>query len=154
MLAGEPSDTEDSDAAATVYAEPKLYRTRREQHASLSPDLGETAATARYRERLWSGEMGRRYYRLRAVEKKRTLRKELEARVAAFAEGEATAPVQGRPAAPLCRARPARPARRALVCPLASSPESSAAHRHGCPRRARHAPAARRSPRTQQPTAF
>jgi hypothetical protein len=81
MLAGEPSDTEDSDAAATVYAEPKLYRTRREQHASLSPDLGETAATARYRERLWSGEMGRRYYRLRAVEKKRTLRKELEARV-------------------------------------------------------------------------
>jgi hypothetical protein len=88
-----PSDTEnsDSDGPATVYVEPLYYRTRRERHASLSPDLGETAATARYRERLWSGEMGRRYFRLRAAEKKKKMRQELEARVAAFAEREATA---------------------------------------------------------------
>ena len=89
-----PSDTEnsDSDGPATVYVEPLYYRTRRERYASLSPDLGETAATARYRERLWSGEMGRRYFRLRAAEKKKKqMRQELEALVAAFAEGEATA---------------------------------------------------------------
>lgn len=95
MVLGEWSETEDSDAVAADFEEPQLYRSRRQQNASRSPGPGETPATGRYRERLWSGAMGRRYNLLRgrSAEKKalqRALRKEIEGRVAAFVEGEAT----------------------------------------------------------------
>ena len=65
MVPGEWSETEDSDAVAADFEEPQLYRSRRQQNASRSPGPGETPATGRYRERLWSGAMGRRYHLLR-----------------------------------------------------------------------------------------